>query len=169
MKLKQLVLVSLFACLFMFKAQAQNDVNNAQAVFIYNFLSHIKWPEAEVSSKYVIGVYGNTSTLGYLKSYTMNRKVGNKPIEIIEITSATQAQNCNVLFVARNKSAEIGNIKNLTASRSCLIISEKPGTTALGAVVDFHITNNKLRYKLDEENAKEQNLYVSKALLTMSL
>ena len=169
MKLKHFLFVAVLFSMSFAKLQAQNDVNNAQAVFIYNFLSHVKWPDAEISEKYVVGIYGKTSTLGYLKSYTMNRKVGNKPIEVISLTNPDDAKKCNVVFIARSKSEEISKINEITANRSCLTISEKSSTSESGAVVDFHITGDKLRYKLDEQSARKQNLFISKALITMSL
>ena len=63
----------------------------------------------------------------------------------------------------------MAEIKNLLKGKSCLIVGEKAGLTKSGAVINFQITDGKLRYKLDETNAKDHNLYVSKALLTMSL
>lgn len=169
MKIKNLLLVAVFFVLLANKSYAQADINSAKAVFIYNFLSHIKWPDAEVNDKYVIGVYGKTKTFDYLKSYTASRKVGSKPIEVISLNSAVEVSKCNLVFVANSKRSEIKKINQLTANKSCLIIGEDVGTTQLGAVVAFQLSGTKLKYKLDEENAKSQNLIVSNTLISMSL
>jgi hypothetical protein len=85
-----LTILGIIAITFTVKVNAQTDVSNAQAVFIYNFLSHVKWPDADVNGKYVIGVLGKSSTYDYLKTYTKNRTVGSKSIEVIQFNSASR-------------------------------------------------------------------------------
>lgn len=148
---------------------AENDINNAQAVFIYNFLSHIKWPDNAVGPKYTIGVIGKTPTASYLIGYTAKRKVGSKPIEVVQFNSIEEVKNCQVLLVSYGKSGYIHALQEKMSGKSCLIIGEKPGTTKSGATIDFNIVNGKLRYKIDKDNAQAQNLYVSAALLQMSM
>jgi hypothetical protein len=169
MRSKFLLILSLFLFSGSFNVKAQTDVNGAQAIFIYNFLSHIKWPDAEIGNKYVIGVLGKSPTYNYLQKTTANRKIGSKSIEVVQYNNIAEAKNCQVLFVAYGKSSLIPEIKNTIANKSCLIIGEKAGTVDSGAVVDFHIINGKLRYKISETNARQHNLFVSKTLLTMSL
>ncbi len=148
---------------------AQSDINNAQAIFIYNFLSHIKWPDASVGNKYTIGVIGKTSTAGYLENYTAKRKVGSKPIEVIRYGSVEEVGNCQVLLVSYGKSGQIQALQQKMTGKSCLIIGEKPGTTKSGASIDFNVVDGKLRYKIDRANAQAQNLYLSAALIQMSM
>jgi hypothetical protein len=169
MKLKLLILFSLLTSPFTEKLSAQIDINNAEAIFIYNFLMNVQWPENEVGNAYVIGIFGNTSTKGYLKTYTANRKIGTKSIEVIQINSPIEAKNCHILLVAQEKSKLIAEIKTQLGHKSCLIVSEKAGSIAYGSVIDFHIESDKLRYKVDQNNAKAQNLIISNKLLSMSL
>lgn len=171
MNLKKLFipLVLFIALLSGGKLNAQSDLGEAQAMFIYNFLAHIKWPDADLSNKYVIGVYGKTTTTLHLKKYTSNRMVGNRPIEVVEYTDLAQVKGCNVLLIAETKSSQLATATAQLKGKSCLIISEKEGATAQGAAIAFQVSEGKLRYKLSEKNASEHNLYVSRALTTMSL
>lgn len=148
---------------------ADIDVNNAQAVFIYNFLSHVKWPESAIGSKYTIGIIGRTPTAAYLKKYTSNRKVGSKPIEIVQFVDVAELKDCQVLLVSRGKSSEMSAINQKLSGKSCLVVGEKPGTTKTGAIIDFNIVNGKLRYKIDMANATKANLYISSTLMQMSM
>lgn len=149
--------------------KADTDVNNAQAVFIYNFLSHVKWPDSAIGSTYTIGVIGRTPTAGYLKKYTANRKVGSKSIEVVQYGDVAELKDCQVLLVSRGKSSEMNAINQKLTGKSCLVVGEKPGTTKTGAVIDFNIVNGKLRYKIDKANATKANLYISNALMQMSM
>jgi len=148
---------------------AETDLNNAQAIFIYNFLSNVSWPEGAVGSKYVLGVLGKTSTYDYLVKYTNQRIIGNRTIEVAQYSVSDEVKNCNVLFVAYGKTNEISTVKEKLNGKSCLIVGEKPGSTKVGAVIDFNVIDGKLRYKINEENAKQQNLLISASLLQMGL
>ncbi len=148
---------------------ADTDIGNAQAIFIYNFLTRIKWPDGEVGNSYTIGVYGKTPTTKYLKNYTKNRRIGSKPIEVVDYTSVNEVKGCEVLLVAHGKSSEMTTLSQRLNGKACLIVGEKSGTVRMGAAVDFKIINGKLRYKLDKANAEKHNLLVSNSLIQMSI
>jgi hypothetical protein len=150
-------------------SKAQTDANSAEALFIYNFLSHVLWPEGSVGEKYVIGVIGTTKTYDDLKSGTANRTVGNKQIEVIHYRAIDEISNCQVLLIAENASSKIAMINKKIAGKSCLVIGETAGLTNNGAVIDFTIIDGKLRYKVNQEAAKSKNLFVSAALIHMSI
>ncbi len=169
MRVRLFLLAGLLSTLTTINIHAQTDVNNAQAIFIYNFLSHFKWPDNSIQENYVIGVIGKTPTSDYLKKYTASRKVGGKGVEIKDIKSPAEARNCQIIFITNTKADELQSIETALANTSCLIISETPGAVDKGAAVDFRIADGKLRYKINQSNVDSHNLFVSKQLLSMSL
>ncbi len=169
MRVRLFLLASLLSVITTINIHAQTDVNNAQAIFIYNFLSHFKWPDNAVHENYIIGVIGKTPTSDYLKKYTAARKVGGKGVEIKELKSPNEATNCQILFITNTKAEELAKIEATLQNSNCLIISETPGAIDKGAAVDFRIADGKLRYKINQTNVDSHNLFVSKQLLSMSL
>lgn len=149
--------------------KAETDLNNAQAIFIYNFLMQIQWPGGTINDKYVIGIIGKSTTYDYLKSYTANRLISTKPIEIVEFATVEQISNCQVLFITYGKSSLISSINQQLKGKSVLTVGEKTGIINQGAVIEFAIIGGKLRYKLNEDNAKAQQLFLSSALVNMAL
>jgi hypothetical protein len=147
---------------------AVSDINNAQALFIYNFLSHIKWPEGSIGSKYIIGVLGTTSTSKYLEKYTTNKKIGARSIEVKSFPDVTSLSNCQVLLVTNGKSKDINSVTQKLHGKSCLIIGEKEALTNEGAVIGFSVIEGKLRFKINEQNANKQNLIISSSLIQMA-
>jgi hypothetical protein len=145
------------------------DLNNAQALFIYNFLSNVEWPQESVGSKYTVGVLGNTATTACILKYTEGRSIGQKPIEVVEYKHAADLNYCQLLFVAQGKSSEISTVVQKIKGKGCLIVSEKPGMINSGSVIDFSVIDGKLRYKISEQNAKDQHLSISSKLWQMSL
>jgi hypothetical protein len=169
MKVKIALILSFLLMPFGKIVYGELDVNNAQALFIYNFLTNVQWPEGTVGSNYVIGVLGKTGTTEYLMKYTNQRKIGQKSIEVVQYNSSTEINNCQLLLIAQNKSSEVSSIQQKTKGKGCLIVGEKAGLTNSGAVIDFNVIDGKLRYKISEQNAKEQKLFISSQLLQMSL
>jgi hypothetical protein len=149
--------------------KAEVDLNNAQAIFIYNFLMQVQWPQGVVGDKYVIGIVGETPTYEYLKKYTANRLIANKPVQIVKYSDVDEIGQCQILFIPFNKSSLIPSIGQQIKGKSVLTVGEKPGTTKSGVVIEFAIVDGKLRYILNQNNAKAQQLYLSNALVNMSL
>jgi hypothetical protein len=149
--------------------KASGNLSNAEAMFIYNFLRHVEWPAGSTGSKFVIGVYGNSETYKQLVQFTNNRKVGTRTIEVRKIASVNEAGNCQLVFVPHTEVSKIAEMKSAIGNKACLIVGEKEGSNALGSTIEFVIKDNRLKFRVSESNAKQQNLMVSKALLDMSI
>ena len=162
-------LIIAFLITLSFGVKAAENISGAEAMYIYNFLRHINWPENSVGDKFVIAVFGNSETYNQLVSYTKDRKIGTKVIEVIKVSSIEEASKCQLLFVPTSKSSKIAEIKNSIGNKSCLIVSEKSGTINSGSAIEFIIENDRLKFKISEVNAKLQKLEVSKALIDMSV
>ena len=148
---------------------ATGNLSNVEAMFIYNFLRHVNWPEGNGSEKFVIGVYGNSDTYNQLVQFTTNRKVGTKSIEVRKISSITEAVSCQLIFVPAESMSEIPKIKNQIGTRACLIVGEMEGSNSQGSTIEFILKDNTLKFRIDQERAQEQNLLVSRALMDMSI
>ncbi|MBN1951464.1 MAG: YfiR family protein [Bacteroidales bacterium] len=148
--------------------KASGNLHNVEAMYIYNFLRHINWPESNAGNDFVIGVYGNSPVFNQLQEYAKNRRVGTKPIVVRRINSDNEALNCQLVFVPTSSSGKISGLKSQLGNRSCLIVSEKEGSISSGSTVEFMLKDDKLGFRINEERAKQQNLEVSRALLNMA-
>ncbi len=172
LKLKTMKLKSLLFALLMVMSvgvKASGNLSNMQAMYIVNFLRLIQWPDASTSNTFVIGVYGNSQTFDQLVEITKTRKVGTKSIEIKKINSTKEAENCQVVFVPVSNSSQIAELQSNLGNRPCLLISEKEGMNNNGSTIEFVIQNDKLRFRINETRAKQQNLMVSKTLIDLSV
>jgi hypothetical protein len=163
-------IILLFSTLMIFgmSVRAADNVAGLQAMYIYNFLRHINWPANSIGNDFVIGVYGPGDMFNQLTTYTKDRKIGAKNIVVIKIDDISEAAKCQLLFVSSMRSSKIVEIKGNIGTRSCLIVSEKSGTFNLGSGIEFVIDQDKLKFKVNEANLKQQNLVISKALLDMA-
>jgi len=149
--------------------KASGDLSNAEAMYIYNFLRHIKWPESVTSNNFIIGVYEDNQTYDQLVSFTKGRKVGTKSIVVKRIASVNEAKGCQLIFVPHDKSNKISELNTILGNNPCLLVSEKEGMNLNGSTIEFVIQDNKLKFRINETRAKQQNLVFSKELIDMAV
>jgi len=149
--------------------RASGSLSNLEAMYIYNFLRHVNWPADIGGENFMIGVMGDNEAYEELVQYTANRKVGTKSIIIKKITSSDEAAGCQLVFVPASNSAKVSDLKNKLGNKPCLIVCEKEGSIASGSTIEFVFEGNKLKFRINQERAKQQNLVVSKALIDMSV
>lgn len=169
MKMKFIFFSLIITTFFSSGLKATGNLSNVEAMFIYNFLRHVNWPEGNTNESFIIGVYGVSDTYDQLVQFTANRKVGTKPIEIRRISSAVEVVSCQLIFVPAANISSITAIKNQLGNKACLIVGEKEGSNAYGSTIEFVLKDNTLKFRVDEERAKQQNLLVSRALMDMSI
>jgi hypothetical protein len=169
MKMKRLMMGLLVAVSINILAEASVNLSNMEAMFVYNFLRHVNWPAAQIGDEFVIGVYGNAQIFDQLVKYTENRKVGTKAIQIRKISSESDAKSCQVVFVPASASSKIMSLRAAIGNRPTLVVGEKEGSNQSGSTIEFLIQDNKLKFRINEDRAKEQNLIFSRALMDMAV
>lgn len=168
-KIKFFIIGLIFTTCLITGVKATGNLSNVEAMFIYNFLRHVNWPEGNGGDKFVIGVYGNSDTYEQLVQFTVNRKVGTKSIEVRKISSVTEATSCQLIFVPTESTSVIAKIKSQIGTGACLIVGEREGSNSQGSTIEFVLKDNTLKFRIDEDRAREQNLLVSRALIDMSI
>lgn len=146
-------------------AYAQQSITKMQSLYIYNFIKNIKWKNIE--TKYVVGVFASDGTVTDIADVLGIRKVNGKSIEVKKIFSATEAGNCQVVYVSDSFKSNIPKMNNPAILKNTLIISEKGGL-GNGVSIAFILENSKLKFKINEQVCKASGLQISATLLSLS-
>jgi hypothetical protein len=155
-----LLTVILGAAMFTASGQAEK----VQASFVYNFTKYIEWPTSTKSGNFVIGVYGNSPIYEELVKVAESKSAGSQPIVVKKIGSAGEITNQHMLFVAANKSREVGEIVSKIGSKPTLIITESTSTIDKGVAINFVLVDNKQRFELKRESLTDRGLKISAEL-----
>lgn len=168
MKKASILLFGLFVFLTTFQtAQAQKD--RYQSLFIYNFTKYVKWPDNNTSDKFVIGVVGNASITQELLDMAAKRIVNGSNIVVQQFKSASEITDCHILYVSEKESGNMQQILNVTANKSVLIVSDKPGLASKGAVINFIEKDGKIKFELNQANADQRRLKISGSLTSLAV
>jgi hypothetical protein len=76
---------------------------------------------------------------------------------------------CHILFIAASTDAKVKNEALAKLQNTgVLLVGEEDGLAQRGAVVNFFIENNKVRFEINVQTAEQQQLKVSSKLLSLA-
>jgi uncharacterized protein DUF4154 len=149
-----------------------------KAAYLYNFGLYVEWPKelaGGIQGKFVIGVLGNDAIVGHLKKIAAAKKVRDLTIEVRHFKAADKCEVCHMLFIAATPDGEkkegpeerlSGALKHVKG-KGVLIVGESEGFAEKGGCINFYIDDNKVKFEINQEAAKEERLQVSSRLLRL--
>jgi hypothetical protein len=132
-------------------------MSKAQANFIYNFTKFFDWPQTEKTGDFVIGVLGSKNLFGDLQVVTAGKKNITQNIVVKYFKNDNEVSKCHVIFIDALKSNSITKIHDKTGVH-CLIISDSQSAIAKGAIIEFILDGQRLKYRFSQENALNHGL-----------
>jgi len=134
------------------------------AYYIYVFTQNITWPDGENEEDFKIGIVGESAIVGPLQKMASLKKVNNKLIKVITFSSVEEIQDCNILFLPAEQSANFSKALNTIGDRSILLVTEKGGLGAKGSSINFVLKNSRLMFEINNEALNKANLVVASQL-----
>jgi hypothetical protein len=143
-----------------------------KALFLYNFGSYVEWPPVAFSSgraPFVIGVLGSAPLEGTLKDLAATKTIAGRKILVESFSSVATIKPCQILFIARSvdprqQRLAVEKLRN----QHVLIVGESAGFAGQGGSVNFFIESNKIRFEINPEMVKQQQLKISSKLLSLA-
>ena len=155
-------LLLLLTSLYNTSLQAQ-DYSNYYAIFITKFIDYVNWPSGK--NDIVIGVAGNAKVEAELNKIL---KAKGKNYKVMEVSDASQASKCKIIFFADGQKKLFESIESATAGKSILLISEEEALAKSGAVISFYSEDNKLKFIVNKQAAESRSLQISSSLLNLA-
>ncbi len=168
--MKKLVLFAA-VCLFSINlfAQEEKPMHEIHAQMIYNFIKYIQWPNEAEAGDFVVGVMGDDDMLKTLKGWYDGKPKGAKKYVIKKLNTADEAATCSVVYLSKNKSKEIENLKTAIAGKSVLTVSDGFNLGQKGSCINFKIVDGKLKFELNQAAVAASNLKVASQLSGMAI
>ncbi len=159
MRTIKLTLLLLLVMMTGFGANAQEKYR-VQAMFVYNFARMTAWPQSYQSGDFVIGVYGNSPVYKEMADLSAMRSVGNQQVRLKQFSNVSDLDDCHIIFIAPNQSRNVAEITQALKRKNihALVISEGRNTLENGSVINFIIENDRPRYEISTNNAREMGL-----------
>jgi hypothetical protein len=164
------IIVSLFLMLgFSSLAQTEKPMSEIHAQMIYNFIKYIQWPNDTEPGEFVVGILGEDDVFGTLKSYYDGKPKGAKKYSIRKLSGAEEAGVCNVVYIGKNKSGQFENVKNASAGKPILTITDSSNLGKKGSCINFKVLDGKLKFELNQASVTASTLKVASQLSSMAI
>ncbi|SMO58028.1 protein of unknown function [Saccharicrinis carchari] len=145
------------------------QVEKYKSVFTLNFIRYIGWPEDAKTGDFVIGVLRHDKIAELLASQSSGKKFGHQNVVIKSFKSVDDVSNCQVLYVSSsiNFSRHAETLLS-KIGKTALVVTESEGATKHGAVINFVVRDQTLKFEIDNANAQKYGLSISSKLSEMT-
>ena len=149
-----------------------------KAGFIYNFANLVQWPAAsfpQPDSAIVIAIVGEDHFGTTINHVLDGKKVDGRPFTIRRFRSVSELlksrsdlKDCQILYISssemRHASEAIQGLKGMPI----LTIGEMPGFANGGGMINLVVEDNRVRFEVNVQAAKEADLNISSRLLALA-
>jgi len=145
-----------------------------KAGFIFNFAKFVEWPPttfAQADSPIVIGILGTDPFGTIIDHIVQDKKIGGRGFVVKRLKWGAEAKDlreCKILFVGASERAHIDELVQIVKFLPILTVGETPGFAEHGGVVRFVLEDNRVRFEVNVDAARQGGLTISSRLLTLA-
>lgn len=140
-----------------------------KAAFVFNFIKFVEWPETVFetqNSPIRLCIWGKNALGGALETLR-NKTAKNRAIQVLYTERTKQAAGCHVLFVAENKRGSLKSIISRTKGKPVLTVGDSRGFAEDGGIIGLFRSDDKMRFAINVEAARQSGLRISSQLLRL--
>ena len=156
-----------------FAAGAHGDdsdrLNSFKAVFVYNFIGYIDWPDESRIEVVKIGILGDSPLEQPLREIARKKRVGAKKIEIHLFPKPQDLTPCHVLLIAPGQAEQLPKISERVDSWHALTVGDTPGLASKGVIINMVIVEEKLKFEVNMQGLQRAGLRASSQLLKLAI
>lgn len=135
----------------------QGALEDIKAVYLYNFLSFIQWPESAMGyTSFEMCVQADEMFVETLQKVVASEQVDGKSVKVL---SPDEAQHCHLLYLRGEQSA------GQAVRPYTLLVGDAPEFVAAGGMVGFETRGRKVRVAMNLTELEKAGLRVSSKLL----
>jgi hypothetical protein len=159
-------------------AQAPDSSDSSEylikAGFIFNFAKFVEWPSnafAQPDSPIVIGVLGTDPFGTIIDKIVQDKKIGTRGFVVKRLkwgTDLKELKECKILFVGASEKVHMDELVQIVRGLPILTVGETPGFAEHGGVIRFVLEDNRVRFEVNVDAARQADLTISSRLLTLA-
>ncbi|RJG15269.1 YfiR family protein [Massilia cavernae] len=154
-------------------ARAENPLEReVKAAYLYKFGSFVEWPEssfARPDSPLEIAVAGDDALADQLARTVGGRQVGGRQIAVRKLRSGEAPGAAHILFVSGHDRAAAAEMLKSVRGQPVLTVSDTEESLALGCMVAFVVSANKMRFLVALGQVAPSRLRISARMLAAAL
>lgn len=166
-----LITLTLFA-LVPVKAGNAAEVTYARyaATCMYSFLRYIEWPGSSGQGQFNIAIVGDNEVYEEIKKLVDGRKIGVLSYKVVFLKKIEEINSSfQMVFIDELQTYKLKKLTEEVLLTSSLLITESPGATKKGAMVNFVNDNGKVKFEMSTNNITSNGMKVSSSLNNLAI
>lgn len=139
-----------------------------KAKYLYNFARFVEWPDQSFTHKstpYTIGILGEDPFGIDLDKTVEGKKIKGRNFIIKRFNEISDFQYCHILFISLNEQEKTKRVIKKLKGSSILTVSDIENFAEDGGIINFFMTEEKIRFKINFQSANASNLKISSQIL----
>lgn len=156
------------------RAQSSDSASSEyliKAGFIYNFAKLMEWPApvfAQPNSPIVIAILGTDPFQGTLDNVLRGKQANGREFVVKHLKWGDDLRGCNIIFVSSSEKAHFDDLFRQIHGLPILTIGDTPGFAESGGMINFVLEDDKVRFEIDVDAARQANINISSRLLALA-
>ena len=170
-RLRAILLTALFALCASAQAQQVHDENRVKAAFLLRFGQFVQWPAEAFQHSgggLVISVAGADAVYAGLVQQLAERGSQGRPTTVRQLKSADDLAQSHILFVGSDARGRLESLVASAAKRPVLIVTDSADAIEHGSMINFILTDRRVRFEIALDTAERAGLALSSRLLAIA-
>jgi hypothetical protein len=142
-----------------------------KAAFLFNFTKFVEWPDGSFNdpkAPIVLGILGDDPFGESLTSIVAGQSVDGRGIVVQKHRYGDDLRHCHILFVSASERSHVAQILASVQLASVMTVSDIDGFAEAGGLMQFVLEENRVRFVVNLDAAKQSKLRVSAKLLALA-
>ena len=143
-----------------------------KATYLYKFQPFITWPGNAVMSPgdpFRLCIVGADPFGGTIDQAVAGQHAGVQAIAIVRLTSVSPADHCQIVYLGTHDPVLARRWEAALAGQPELTVTDGIADGAAKGIVNFVISENRVRFEIDETAASRAGLVISSKLLSLAV
>lgn len=152
--------------------QPKPNEYQVKAAYIYNFAKFVSWPAkspAASNNEFDICVFEKDPFGTVLESTLAGKSLDGKPVVIKRLPGPQATPGCRILFINSAQDHNLREILTAAKDASVLTISDLPDFSKRGGMIQFVLTDNRVRFEINVTSAENAGLVLGSDLLKVAI
>ena len=143
-----------------------------KAAYLYKFGGFVAWPASVFTSPQSplnVCVVGEDPFDGILDRAIDGHSIGDHPVVVHRMKNVTRETECQILYVGGSNVRHVSQTLDAVRGNGVLTVTDAANGEDAGAIVQFVIQDNRVRFVVNNNAAVTNGLVISSKLLSIAL
>jgi hypothetical protein len=146
--------------------QAEAEV---KAVFLFNFIRYLAWPDDNGLAYCPIVVLGDSPVFTPLQDIARKQAAGTIPIQVRRCSSLQDAGLPRILFISESAASLLHEALDKFRGTDTLIVGETEGLAVRGAAINFVLREDTVKFEINVNALKAARIQAGSQLLRLAI